>query len=288
MTGARRPAAPGDGTPRITGCVSRREVLSGLFVTGLATAAILSDGRWPVHAANAGEGTVDHGQWSALLGAYLVESPDGINRLRYSAMKREATAELGNYLSALQQQQLSSMSREERFAFWCNLYNAATVRVVLDHYPVRSIRDINLGGGFFARGPWKKPLVRVEGQPLSLDDIEHGILRKEFKDKRVHYALNCASLGCPNLQAKAFSGSGLEDALNLAAGAYINHPRGVSVQDDGVVASSIYDWFKEDFGGTASLFRHWLDYAAPGLASALGQEHSVAAYEYDWGLNDAG
>lgn len=287
MTGARRPATLGEGSPPSSVGVSRREILSGLFTTGLA-AAILSDTRSLADAAKIEEAPVDHGQWSALLGAYLVESPNGINRLRYEVMKGEASADLHQYLSTLQQVRVSGLPRKERFAFWCNLYNATTVRVVPDHYPVRSIRDINLGGGFFARGPWKKKLVRVEGRPLSLDDIEHEILRKEFKDKRVHYALNCASLGCPNLQARAFSGAELESALNYATGAYINHPRGINVQNDGVVASKIYGWFKEDFGANASLFRHWLDYAAPGLASVLGQEDSVAAYEYDWGLNDAG
>ncbi len=89
------------------------------------------------------------------------------------------------------------LRRAEQFPFWINLYNALTVKVVLDHYPVEIIRDIDISPGLFADGPWGKKLVTVEGEALSLDDIEHRILRPIWKDPRLHYVLNCAALGVP-------------------------------------------------------------------------------------------
>ncbi|MBA5776201.1 DUF547 domain-containing protein [Stappia sp. F7233] len=259
--------------------MSRRHFLAGVGA-GAAVFCIL--------AARPARAQVRHDAWTALLETYVVESPDGINRVRYARFKEEAGAVLDDYLASLQASRVSALGRAEQFAFWANLYNALTVRVILDHYPVASIRDINLGGGFFARGPWKKELVNVEGRSLSLDDIEHGILRRDFGDPRVHYALNCASIGCPNLQRQAFSGDRLEAMLDEGARAYVNHPRGLTVDGGRITASRIYDWFAEDFGDGTAIRRHWLAYAESGLASQLREADGVAGYAYDWGLNDAG
>jgi hypothetical protein len=122
---------------------------------------------------------------------------------------------------------------------------------VASHYPVRSIRDISLGGGLVATlsgGPWKAKVAKIQGIELSLDDIEHGILRPVFKDPRVHYAVNCASIGCPNLRTEAFTGAKLSQQLDSAAGDYVNSSRGVRFENGRGVVSSIYVWFEEDFG----------------------------------------
>jgi hypothetical protein len=138
----------------------------------------------------------------------------------------------------------------------------------------------------FARGPWGAKLLTIEEEKLSLDDVEHRILRPIWKDNRVHYALNCASLGCPNLQATAYTGDNTESMLEKGARDYINHPRGVTIQNGKLTVSSIYVWFHEDFdGSTEGLMQHWLRYATDGLADALKSYSGGLAHDYDWRLN---
>ena len=236
--------------------------------------------------------TVDHAAWSGLLKTYVAPSADGINRVHYADFKRDGHKALKAYLVSLEAVEVASLDRNEQFAFWANLYNAKTIDVVLDAYPVKSIKDIKLGGGLvaaFTGGPWKAKILKVAGKDLSLDDIEHGILRPVFKDPRVHYAVNCASIGCPNLMTEALTGATLETKLEAGARAYVNHPRGISVRDGSVAASSIYDWFAADFGGNAAgILAHAKKFADPALKRELESMTAVASYGYDWSLNDVG
>lgn len=229
-----------------------------------------------------------HDAFTELLQRYVVVSRSGLNRVRYAAFKAGGRAPLDRYVAGLSATRVSSLGARDAFAYWVNLYNAVTLQVVLEHYPVASIRDIDLGGGLFSRGPWKKDLVTVEGRKLSLDDIEHGILRKRYKDARVHYAVNCASVGCPDLAPRAYSGATLEAMLEDGARGYINTPRGVRVEAAGIRASRIYNWFAEDFGSETQLRAHWRRYARPDLAAAIEGARRIAGYDYDWSLNDAG
>ncbi len=131
-------------------------------------------------------------------------------------------------------------------------------------------------------------LIEVEGEAVSLNDIEHRILRPIWRDPRVHYALNCASIGCPDLRAAAFTAENAEALLDTAARAYVNHPRGARVENDRLTVSSIYAWFREDFGGTeAGVIAHLKRYAGPELAKALETATDIGGYEYDWALNAA-
>ena len=230
---------------------------------------------------------VDHGAWSAILGKYVVKSPDGINRVAYARVAPADKQALKSYIRGLQGVKVTSLKSDEQRAFWANLYNAVTIDVVLSHYPVKSIKDISLGGSFFASGPWKKPLVTVEGRQLSLDNIEHDILRKIWRDPRVHYSVNCASMGCPNLMPVAFTGATLDAMLTQGARDYINHPRGVSVSGTQVRLSNIYSWFSEDFGNQAQLLQHLKAYASPALKAQLDRVQTIAGYDYDWSLNEA-
>ncbi|MCB1506666.1 MAG: DUF547 domain-containing protein [Hyphomicrobiaceae bacterium] len=235
-------------------------------------------------------GIVDHGAWSGLLKTYVKTAPDGINRVDYAAFKAGGHGKLKGYLKQMIRVDPRLLSRNEQFAFLVNLYNAKTIDIVLEHYPVSSIKDISLGGGLlaaFAGGPWKKKVVAINSIAVSLDDIEHEILRKTFRDPRVHYALNCASLGCPNIARQAFSGATLDAQLDAAARSFINHPRGVHVAAGRVVVSSIYEWFKADFGGSSGhVLRHLLKYAKPELAAKLKSKSSISGNDYDWRLND--
>lgn len=231
---------------------------------------------------------VDHGAWSAFLGKYVVKSPDGINRLAYARVAVPDKQALKVYIRALQAVKVTALKSDEQRALWANLYNAVTIDVILTHYPVKSIKDISLGGSLFKSGPWSKPLVTIEGRQLSLDNIEHDILRKVWRDPRVHYSVNCASIGCPNLMNVAFTGATLDAMLTQGARDYVNHPRGVRVAGGTVRLSSIYSWFKEDFGSNeAQLLQHLKTYAAPPLKAQLDHVQSIGGYDYDWSLNEA-
>jgi hypothetical protein len=221
-------------------------------------------------------------------------APPGVWRRRHQprrlcCLSQDEKAALGRYIASLAALPIGGYDRSEQMAYWINLYNALTVQVVLDHYPVDSIRDIDISPGLFSNGPWGKRLVEIDGEALSLDDIEHRILRPIWHDPRIHYAINCAALGCPNLQAEPFRGATIDPQLDAAARAYVNSPRGAAVDGDDLVLSSIYDWFMEDFGATEEqVIRHLRSYADPGLDAVLRQFTSVDDYRYDWDLNDAG
>ena len=244
--------------------------------------------RWQKHEPTNTQ-TIDHGAWDRFLKLYVVTPhPSGINRLRYQAVSAEDQKSLKNYLQALQALTISNYNRDEQKAFWINLYNAATVDLIISRFPVASIRDINISPGLLARGPWGAKLLAVEGEKLSLDDIEHRILRPIWRDGRIHYALNCASLGCPNLQPTAYIGASTDALLEKSAREFVNHPRGVAIQKGKLQVSSIYVWFQEDFGrGAADLMAHWLEYAEPALADALEKYQGGLAHDYDWRLNGA-
>jgi hypothetical protein len=239
---------------------------------------------------------VDDAVYAALLDRYLKAGSDGVTRVDYAKWKASAddVASLGRYIAALAAEKPSGFNREQAFAYWANLYNAITLQVILDNYPVDSIRDIrSTGTGLFDVkawfGPWRTKLVTVEGRELSLDAIEHEIMRPTFKDPRVHYAVNCASIGCPNLKATPWRAETLEDDLEAGAKAFINSPRGVVVKGDGALTvSSIFSWFKEDFGGTDDgVIAHLRKYAGPELAKKLEGNPRIAGDQYDWSLNRA-
>ncbi len=230
--------------------------------------------------------TVDHDPFAALLEKYLVVSEDGVNRFKYGGVTTEDRTALKNYIGALANVQVADLNRSEQFAYWANLYNAATLEVVLDAYPVKSIRQIK--PTLISIGPWKKEVVTVGGKALSLDDIEHGILRKVWSDPRVHYSVNCASIGCPNLRSLPFTGATLDADLDAAARDFVNHPRAVTVKDGKLTVSSIYKWFQVDFGGSdAGVIAHLKKYADSALAIQLDGVKKISKDSYDWALNDA-
>lgn len=261
--------------------LSRRTALA-LIAVGMTMTPVLAQ-----------QGADPDAIYDTLLGRYVVVSKDGVNRVDYArwhANKADRKA-LDDYVAGLAARKPSTMKREEAFAYWGNLYNAVTLKVVLDRYPVASIRDIKSQGGWFDfksyTGPWREQRVTVEGKALSLDNIEHDVMRPTFKDPRVHYVVNCASYGCPNLMNRAWRASTLDADLEAAARAYVNHPRGVQVLDGGKVRiSSIYRWFRDDFGpDDAALIAHFKKYANAELAARLDKGATVGEDHYDWALN---
>ena len=268
-------------------------LLAGFLTVGLLRPALAGSPAALFGASSPGSaGTVDHSTFDRLLKAYTSTGTDGIARVAYARFKSEGHAALKAYITTLEATAVGTLDRPEQFAYWANLYNAKTLDIVLSHYPVASIKDISLGGGLLAAvtgGPWKAKVLKVGGVELSLDDIEHGILRPIFKDPRIHYAVNCASLGCPNIGPEAFTGARLEEQLDRAARAFVNHPRGARATPDGLVVSSIYSWFIADFGGTdAAVIAHLRRYGNDTLVKALQSFTEIADHAYDWQINDTG
>ena len=241
--------------------------------------------RWQEHDP-ASTRKIDHGVWDRLLKQFVVTHPSGINRVRYQDIRADEQKLLKNYLQTLQAMPISSYNRREQQAYWINLYNAFTVDLIVSRLPVTSIRDINISPGLLARGPWGAKLLIVESEKLSLDDIEHRILRPIWQEERIHYAINRASLGAPNLQPSAYTGENTEALLEKGAKEFINHVRGVALAGGKLKVSSIYVWFQEDFGGDAEgLMEHWRNYANPVLAAALEKYQGGLSHDYDWRLN---
>ena len=232
---------------------------------------------------------VDHVDWDLILQRYVTTNhPSGINRFAYSSVNPKDRKILETYLQGLQAVDVSALNRKEQLAYWINLYNALTVNIILEHYPVKSIRDISLSKGLFSKGPWDAKLLKIDGEELSLNDIEHRILRPIWQDNRIHYAVNCASLGCPNLQPMGYTSQNLEFLLEKAARDFINHPRGVSFGSNWLNVSSIYFWFQEDFGDSETkVVEHLKQHLSPENLKKLNKlRQKRLIHQYDWNLNE--
>ena len=244
---------------------------------------------WPRWEANNPESQqiIDHYLFQDFLSRYVITDKNGVNLVKYKNVTAHDRALLENYIIKLSQVLIAQYHRTEQLAFWINLYNALTIKIILDHYPVNSILDINISPGWFNKGPWDAKLITVENEKLSLNDIEHRIIRPIWNDPLTHYALNCASYSCPNLEKNPYTGNNLKMALNQAASSYINSARGVSVKNKQLTISKIYDWYQVDFGGNEqAVMMHLEQYASPKLKKQLLDFHKIDHYVYDWALNE--
>lgn len=220
---------------------------------------------------------ISHVKWQNILDKYLLEKGEH-TLFSYSAVSADDLLNLNSYIDDLTSLDPRQYNRNEQYAYWINMYNAITVKLILDDYPVKSITKL---GGLFSFGPWDDKVVEVAGEVLTLNDIEHRILRPIWNDARTHYAVNCASLGCPNLQLQAFTASNLEFLLHTAQESYITSAKGVSWDKDTLILSSIYEWFAVDFGGEEAILE-LLSETLPELRDYNGK----IEYDYDWSLNE--
>ncbi len=230
--------------------------------------------------------TINNQSYLYFLNKYVDRGPDNTNLVAYSKVSSADKEALNKYIQYLSSIKISGYNRQEQLAYWINLYNALTIKVVLDNYPTKSILDIKLSG-LLTPGPWEKKLIKVEGQQLSLNDIEHRIVRPIWNDPRTHFALNCASYGCPNLQKSPYSGKTLDSMLDNDAREYINSPRGVYFDPQGkLIVSQIFSWYQTDFASNdKDLIRFIAKYANPSLAQKLAGKTKIDSYQYDWKLN---
>ncbi len=269
--------------------ISRRTFLTALcavaLVPALPAGAVASG--FSQFAPSGGE-RVKHEAFDRLLQRYVKPDANRYNRVDYRAFREGGLQELQGYIAEMLEVEPARLSANEAHAYWINLYNAKTLEVVLARYPVQSIKDIKLGGGgLFKTGPWSRKILAVSGTELSLDDIEHEIVRALFADPMSHYGLNCASYSCPNLAVRAYTGATVESLLAEGGRDYINHPRGLRVAGSRITASKVYSWYADDFGGRGGLKKHWKMFASPTLSRSIDTA-SIEGYAYDWSLNDVG
>ena len=213
----------------------------------------------------------------------LTPGPDGVLLFDYAAAAGNGDHEVVEAFIADQAMAApSAMSETDALAYWANLYNAVTLDVVLDAYPIRSIRQF----GTFNTGPWDRDVVTVEGETLSLNDIEHGKMRGQYPSPYIHYMVNCASIGCPNLLPDLWSGDTLDADQKRAARAYVNSDRGLSWTGRTLGVSKIYKWYADDFGTRDELRAHLATYAEGDKRDALVAGKPFRSSHYDWDLNE--
>lgn len=199
----------------------------------------------------------------------------------YNKLKKNPK-ELNAYLKTfenLKKTDFDKFSKKEKLAFWINAYNAFTFRLIIKNYPVESIKDI----GWFFSTPWKIDFINMFGKVMSLDDIEHGIIRKEYQEARIHFALNCASIGCPSLYQKAFIAEKIDEQLQECTKSFLLNTRKNVMSKKTMYVSKVFDWFEEDFekyhGSVQKFIGKILDIKEP-------EKKKLKYIKYDWGLND--
>ncbi len=231
-----------------------------------------------ISARSTGDTYADWSTWDDMLQRFV--RPDG--KVNYAAWKKEEwqleqlLAEVANCPPSV------NHSLEEQLAYWINLYNAATIRLMLRHYPVTSIRDIGpkLGIPFFA-SVFDKRIIKVAGISLSLNDIEHRILRK-LNEPRMHFAINCASESCPALSNQAYKARKLESQLASQTRQFLNDPTKNKIEEKSGKLSPIFDWFIDDFGGKEGLREKLNKWAG------ASKDIRIDFKNYNWKSNDAG
>lgn len=221
-----------------------------------------------------------HQPWNELLQKHV--SAEGI--VDYKGFIQDK-ARLEAYLKTISSNapDRNSWSENEQLAYWINAYNAFTVKLIVDNYPVESIRDLGPALKIpLIKDVWHYKFFSIGGQESSLDEIEHGILRKEFEEPRIHFAINCASVSCPPLLNEAFVPGKLESQLDKVAKSFINDSSRNKIAKDRIEISSIFSWFKGDFTKNGSL----IDFLNRYSDTIISSNAKVSHLDYNWNLNE--
>jgi len=217
-----------------------------------------------------GEANFDHSPWDKLLQKHV--SIQG--NVNYEGFIKDQTA-LDGYLTSLSKMKPeASCSRNEAMAYWINAYNAFTIKLMVDNYPLKSIIDVNGGKA------WDLQFIVIKGEKYSLNNIEHDILRKKYADPRIHFAVNCASVSCPKLFNTAFFAEGLDEKLERAAKEFINNPSKNEVSADMAHISKLFDWYKGDFTNRGTVVDYLNRYSNTKLTTG-----KITFKEYNWNIN---
>ncbi|STX40856.1 putative Ser/Thr protein kinase [Legionella donaldsonii] len=259
-----------------------------LFLMNNGMSATFHKNLWPIWEVNnpLSTETIAHDDWQTFLSKRIITNEEGINLVDYPNLTEADYDLLKSYIEKMAKIDIDAYNRNEQLAFWLNLYNALTIQIVADYYPVGSIEEINISPGLFSIGPWGAKLITINHTPLSLDEIQNRIIRPIWNDPRTLYAINNAAIGSANLNKQAYHGATIEQELNEAARGYINSLRGVQVIEGKLIVSKIYDWFNEDFGGTKrDVINHIKQFAKEPLLSQLKHINTINGYVYNWHLN---
>lgn len=223
---------------------------------------------------------VSHAIWDKLLKSHV--NKDGF--VDYKGFIRDST-KFNEYLGILSaaNPKADNWSRDEQMAFWINAYNAFTVKLIIDNYPVSSIKDIKKGIAF-VNSVWDIQFIKIGGDTYDLNNIEHKILRSKFKDARIHAAINCASYSCPVLRDEAYTAEKLDKQLTDAMRKFVNDPSRNKVSAKKAEISEIFKWFRKDFTRDAGSIRGFLNKYADKKLDANGK---ISHLEYNWNLNES-
>ncbi len=219
--------------------------------------------------------SLDHSEWSAILDKFV--SSDG--KVDYRGMRKKAR-NFNQYLDYISlNPPASNWNENEKLCYWINAYNAFTVKLILDHYPLKSIKDIS-DGPPMVDSPWDLKFFKIGGVDFDLNTIEHEILRKEFNEPRIHFAINCASYSCPKLRDEAYLPKYLEAQLEDQARYFINNNNKNQISKEEMKLSSIFNWFNGDFTKEGSLHAFLKKYN-----QEVTDGSKVSYLEYNWELN---
>ncbi|QCK15133.1 DUF547 domain-containing protein [Mangrovivirga cuniculi] len=221
----------------------------------------------------------DHSGFTQILQKYV----DDDYLVDYEGMLNDRTR-LDSYLNELSNNAPSKdWSREEQLAYWINAYNGFTLKLILDNYPVESIKDLHPTVNIpLLNTVWHKKFFKINGIDFNLDEIEHGILRKKFDEPRIHFAINCASYSCPPLRNEAYVASRINEQLDEQARKFINDPKKNKITTDKIKISKIFKWFTGDFKANGSLIEYLNKYSE----TTIKESADINYMEYDWSLNE--
>ena len=214
---------------------------------------------------------------TSIFDSLLQKNVDKTGRVDYQSLKNNETL-LDNYLAYIQNNEpTKDWSSNKKKAFWINTYNAYTIKIILNNYPLKSIRDIKIDG----KTAWKIPFVKVGKKRYTLDQIEHKILRKKFNDPRIHVGINCASVSCPRLWNFAFTEDNIASSLDNLMKVFINDTTRNKISKNNVALSEIFNWFSKDFIKNGTIISYLNTYAA----IKISEKSSIKYLTYDWSLN---
>ena len=200
----------------------------------------------------------------------------------YENSIKDKDKSLDNFLNELKNVNFDGYDYNEKMAVYINAYNACTIKLILDSYPVDSIKDI----GSIFQSPWSKKICNIGGKTYTLDEIEHDILRKDFKTPLIHFALNCASKSCPVLADTPYLPEQLFIQMLQAAKKYINDKNNNYIEGDILYLSSLFKWYKEDFADVLDFVSELMSESERKYLSRNKNQIKIKYLKYDWGLNE--
>ncbi len=225
-----------------------------------------------------GQSGFDHSQFDQLLKKYV---KNGF--VDYKSFKSDS--KLNEYLNQLASADITQLNKNEQLAFWINAYNAYTIKLIVDKYPVKSIKDI----GFpLISSPWDREFAFVAGKKYTLNNIEHDIIRKKFSEPRIHFALVCAALSCPPLRSEAYTGNRLNEQLENQTNIFFSDKskNKIDKENNTISVSKILDWYKSDFEKTGNYKENvWLLFPKELRSNENVKDYKITYIDYDWNLN---